>query len=324
MNAVKILLSRFMRKLILFILLVIVTLKMQAQLTYQQLVVQFDSGWTYQNLQLIPVKFRGAAAGGLLELMLPKQFITLPQGMQSGKVKVKEFVTKGDADVHILSIRNNSNKALLIHSGELIAGGKQDRMIGETKIIPAGKEEQFATVYCVEEGRWDVKAKPFSHGGSADMELRKTMDITQRQVDIWKQIQQQFRTQNIKSSTSPYLQLDRELLKADSAYTSFFNRKMAETDSSFAGFLAITGDKILGTELFVTPSLFNNAWESMLAMFIRTAITRGDKPQVTKQAQQVFMDALLETEISQRKTLLTMGKAYKYNNQIIGFIAYGF
>lgn len=313
-----------MRKGYLLVLFLMVALQLGAQLTYQQVLVQFDSGWRYGNLQLIPVKFREQGSSNEFLKSIPQSMISLQQGMRTGKVKVKEFVTKGDADVHILSIRNNSKKALLINSGELIAGGKQDRMIGETKIIPPGKEEEFATVYCVEEGRWDKKPKPFSHQGSADMELRKTMDITQRQVDIWKLIQQNFRAQNKNSTAWPYLQLDRELLRADSLYTAFFNRKLADTDSSFAGFLAISGDRILGTELFVTSSLFNNAWESMLTMFIRTAITKGDKPKVTKVDQQLFMDALLETEATQKKTLATKGKAYKYNNQLIGFIAYGF
>jgi hypothetical protein len=299
-------------------------LQSNAQLTYQQVWVQYDSAWTYKNLQLIPVRYRGAGAQGFYKQVLPDKFMSLHQGIKTGKVKVKEFFAKGDADVHILSIINNSDKTILINSGELIAGGKQDRMVGETKLIPPSKQEQYLNVFCVEEGRWDKKPKPFFYSGTADMDLRKVMDLTQRQVDIWRVIQQNFRSQNKQTNSWPYLQLDKEIGNADTAYKNFFNQKFAASDSSFAGFLAIAGDRILGTELFVTPALANNAWESALAGYIRSAIIRGSILSVDLKQMEAFMDSLLETETSQKKTLAQYGRAYKYDNILIGFIAYGF
>ncbi len=299
-------------------------LQSTAQLTYQQVWVQYDSAWTYKNLQLIPVRYRGEGAKGFYKQMLPQQFMSLQQGIKTGKVKVKEFFAKGDADVHILSVINNSDKTILVNAGELIAGGKQDRMVGETTLIPPGKQEQYVNVFCVEEGRWDKKPRSFTYSGAADMDLRKVMDLTQRQVDIWRAIQQNFRSQNKSTNSWPYLQLDRDILKADTAYKNFFNQKLAASDSSFAGFLAISGDRILGTELFVTPSLANNAWESALAGYIRSAIIRGSTPSVGLEQMEAFMDSLLENETSQKKTLAQHGNAYKYENILIGFIAYGF
>ena len=94
---------------ILFFLLLMVQFA-DAQLTYQQVWVDYDSAWTYKNLQLVPIRFRGEGKGQMAfyREMLPDKFISLSEGMKSGKIKVKEFVTKGDADVHILSVRNNS------------------------------------------------------------------------------------------------------------------------------------------------------------------------------------------------------------------------
>jgi hypothetical protein len=308
----------------LLILFLLITQITNAQLTYQQVWVDYDSAWTFENLQIIPIRFKGQGNVAFYRQLLPNQYITLAEGMRTGKVKVKEFVTKGDADVHILSVQNNSDKTILINSGELLGGGKQDRVVGETKLIQPGKEEQYITVFCVEEGRWSKKVLPFSYSGNIDMELRKTMDLTQRQADIWKEISQSLAAQNIKSTTSQYLELNNDFKKADSVYRNFFNAKLAKTDSSFAGFLAITGDRILGTEIFVTPTLFKNAWESMLATFTRSAITKGGNPYIDKKKMEIFMDSLLENETSQKKTLAQIGKAYKFENLVIGLIAYGF
>ena len=315
---------RCMKRLITLFLLVLMAKFASAQLTYQQVWVDYDSAWTYQNLQIIPIRFRGQGNIGFYRQMLPNQFITLEEGMKTGKIKVKEFVAKGDADVHILSVENNSNKTILINSGELLEGGKQDRVIGETKLIPPGKEEQYVTVYCIEERRWSRKPKAFSHSGNMDMDLRKTLDLSQKQAEIWKAIAQSLNEQKIKSTTTQYLQLDRNIGKTDSAYKKYFNTQLARTDSAFAGFLAISGNRILGTEIFVTPTLFTNAWESMLASFCRTAITKGGIPSVDIKSMQIFMDALLENETSQKKALTQYGKAYKYENLVIGLIAYGF
>ncbi len=314
-----------MRRIQLLILFVLIAQICPAQLTYQQVWVDYDSAWTFQNLQLIPIRYRGEGAGmPFYKEMLPSKYTTLSEGMRTGKVKVKEFITKGDADVHILSVINNTGKSILVNSGELLMGGKQDRMVGETKLIPPGKDEYYVTVYCVEEGRWAKRPRGFTHNGSADLDLRRTMDLTQHQAEIWKDISDRFKSQQMPVGTSAYGQLDRNGIKADSMYRNFFNAKMAKTDSAFAGFLAISGNSILGTELFVTPSLFNNAWESMLGTFSRTAISRGGIPSVDIKRMEVFMDALLENETSQKKTLAQSGKAYKYENLVIGLIAYGY
>jgi len=313
-----------MKRLITLFFLVLIAQFAVAQLTYQQVWVDYDSAWTYQNLQIIPIRFKGQGNIGFYRQMLPNQYITLAEGMKTGKVKVKEFVAKGDADVHILSVENNSNKTILINSGELLEGGKQDRVIGETKLIPPGKAEQYVTVYCIEERRWSKKPKAFFHSGNMDMDLRKTLDLSQKQAEIWKAIVQSLNDQKIKSSTTQYLQLDRDIGKADSAYKKYFNTQLARTDSAFAGFVAISGNRILGTEIFVTPTLFNNAWESMLASFVRSSITKGGVPSVDVKTMQIFMDALLENETSQKKALAQYGKAYKFENLVIGLIAYGF
>jgi hypothetical protein len=62
----------------------------------------------------------------------------------------------------------------------------------------------------------------------------------------------------------------------------------------------------------------------MLATFTRSAITKGGNPYIDKKKMEIFMDSLLENETSQKKTLAQIGKAYKFENLVIGLIAYGF
>lgn len=154
------------------VVLLLIVISTKAQLVFPDVYVQYDSVWTYKNLQLIPIKFIGNAVTENRKLF-PQNIITLQQAMQSNKVAVKEIKFEKGADVSVLVIKNNSGKNILLNAGELIAGGKQDRVVAETKIIQSQTDEQYITVFCVEKGRWDDKPKPFVYGGSADINLRK-------------------------------------------------------------------------------------------------------------------------------------------------------
>jgi hypothetical protein len=94
------------------------------------------------------------------------EFITLDQGLRSGKVIITELGANGrtrridrrqigdGAEVNRLALTNNSGKMLVLIAGEMILGGKQDRIVGHDCIIEAGKTPVPLDVFCVEHGRW--------------------------------------------------------------------------------------------------------------------------------------------------------------------------
>ncbi|HTG13694.1 MAG TPA: DUF6569 family protein [Blastocatellia bacterium] len=93
-------------------------------------------------------------------------FITLDQGLRSGKVIITELGANGQtrrinrrqisdgAEVNRLALTNNSGKALVLIAGEMILGGKQDRIVGHDCVIEAGNVPVPFDVFCVEHGRW--------------------------------------------------------------------------------------------------------------------------------------------------------------------------
>src|SRR5256885_17214212 len=58
------------------------------------------------------------------------------------------------ASVNQLVLINRSKRPLLLLAGELVSGGKQDRIIGKDRIVPVGAEPLPLDVFCVEHGRW--------------------------------------------------------------------------------------------------------------------------------------------------------------------------
>lgn len=307
-----------------FIVLMVIFFKadVSAQLTYETLRIVYDTPWVYKNLKLIPVRFKPKDPPAAALLPSEPKLVSLADAMQKKMVKVKELKTSQGSDVNTLEVVNTSKQPILINSGEMLAGGKQDRMVGETKLIMPGKEKQFLKVFCIEKGRWDNKAKKFKHRGRASAELKKTMDKTNRQARVWKEIDKAFATQKEKSVTSAYLKIFNDSLKADTGYINFFTRKYRQSDSAFAGFIAITGDQVISTELYASTLLTQVSFPSILKTFVLAAIKTGSKPVMTDTRVSAFTDQFLINEKIQKAYLSQHGKIHSANNKVVHITAY--
>ena len=107
------------------------------------------------------------------------QFLTLDEGLRSGEVVVTEAGNAGPlvrprpghqiwnesprrgAQVNQLVLINNSKRPLLLLAGEIVTGGKQDRVIGKDRLVPAESDPVDLSVFCVEPERWVARSEKF-------------------------------------------------------------------------------------------------------------------------------------------------------------------
>jgi hypothetical protein len=108
------------------------------------------------------------------------EFLTLDEGLRSGEVVVTEAgnvqglirrpgvpsIRRDGAEVNRLVLVNNSKRPLLLLAGEIVTGGKQDRVIGKDRIVPAESEPIDLSVFCVEPGRWVQTSEHFGASGA--------------------------------------------------------------------------------------------------------------------------------------------------------------
>src|SRR5215469_11654590 len=109
------------------------------------------------------------------------EFLTLDEGLHSGEVAVTEAgnveglirrhgtpIHRYDgAEVNRLVLVNNSKRPLLLLAGEVVSGGKQDRVISKDRIVPGESDPIDLSVFCVEHGRWVASSEKF--GASQSM-----------------------------------------------------------------------------------------------------------------------------------------------------------
>src|SRR6266700_166060 len=177
---------------------------LQAQLTYKTLRVDYDSAVTYKNLKIIPIRPKGGFGDQTKLLYNYNDLVTFSQAIQRGWITVSERGTASTENVHWLRINNTSNKQVYISSGEMIMGGRQDRMVSHDTVLSPGSADQYIPVMCVEEGRWSEKEKKFAYDDFANPGLRKVLDQSKNQVLLWKEIMGQLDNSNIKSPTIAY------------------------------------------------------------------------------------------------------------------------
>lgn len=311
-----------------FLVLVLLTATFVAkgQLTYNNLTVDYDSTWTYKNLKIIPIRPKGGGAGN--PLGMPQQpgraIISLSQALKLGYVKITERGTAATENVHYLRINNRTDTAVFIASGEIITGGRQDRMVThDTIMVPNGRDQYF-DVMCVEEGRWSNKEKAFGYYGYANPDLRKVVDGSKNQVLVWKEIFGQLEGNGIKSPTLAYAarKQDKKYMLQEVEYFRYFYDKIIK-DSSITGIVCVSGDKVIGTDIFAGNNLFREELEPLLRGYIEQAIEKGSPAKATDPKVKEYMDKILTSEHEQEQYLKTNGKIFRFEQKVYHLTGYG-
>ena len=239
--------------------------------------------------------------------------------MKLGLATISERGTASTENVHYLRIDNHSNKSVYISSGEVIAGGRQDRMIAKDTILAPSERDQYVPVMCVEEGRWSEKEKKFIYSNFANPHLRRVLDQNKNQVLIWQEINTQLDSGKIKNKTFAYLSrnLDKKFSMANDEYFNFFLDKFRKTDSSVVGFVAVSGNRVIGSDIFASKDLFYSQLEPLLKGYTDDAVLFGAPIVYPDKSLHDYMDNLLKDEKSQEAFVKHNGKIFKQGGKVM-------
>ncbi len=80
--------------------------------------------------------------------------LTLAEAMARGKTHVYET-----DNVSELSIENVGDEEVFVQAGDIVKGGKQDRVLTVSLVLPARSGKMPIAAYCVEQGRWNARGR---------------------------------------------------------------------------------------------------------------------------------------------------------------------
>ncbi len=265
---------------------------------------------TYENISLFPV------VGSSQDT---SSFLTLEEGLASGEVLVTERgaarlirdrgqvrpVPQYDtgASVNQLVLINRSKRPLLLLAGELVSGGKQDRIIGKDRIVPMGAEPLPLDVFCVEHGRWTGSSSQFVASRTiVHPSVREQAAVKQSQTEVWDAVREGTTDRTATAEGAPAARLSQQLIAgaiASEAQTQSYRRiyessrigvsvdtLVEELQKRFARATAgLKGERVVGvvvayggevawSDIFASSDLFRHYWNKLLRSYAVEALAR--------------------------------------------------
>ncbi len=244
------------------------------------------------------------------------RLLTLDEGLRSGTVVVTEagslqgLVRPGSpprqsgAEVNRLVLLNNSDHPLLLLAGEVVTGGKQDRVIGVDRIVPPKSGPIDLSVFCVEPGRWVASSDHFGSMKSqmAQPSVRTPAMADRNQQKVWAQVgsalegmaaavpqarpTMQASTSYAKAMQNPDVQRKVESVAAD--YDAMLRELKKEGAKGVV--VAING-RILWADVFANTELLEKYWQKLIRSYAADSLTTASEHgQADQKSAQLFLD----------------------------------
>lgn len=210
----------------------------------------------YNNIVVVPV----------LKDSSPKlDILDLKTGFEMGLVDVSECE---DSVVGTIMVKNDATTPLILVDGEEIAGAKQNRIVGQTMLIPS-KVNMPIPVNCSEKGRWDYKSdfKPSNYMANSETRLNKTLaNMGHSKVDaqnaVWDSIDNLQERRNSFSNTGALRDNYESNEKTNTEYLEHF-----QIQDNQVGIIALLGSKV-GVDIFGSSALYKKYNDMILKSYI--------------------------------------------------------
>ena len=256
-------------------------------------------------------------------------FLTLDEGLRSGDVVVSESgnvaplvrprhgfrpspYNPGDgAQVNRLVLVNNSKRPLILLAGEIVTGGKQDRVIGKDRLVPAESDPIDLSVFCVEPGRWTATKMNFGSYDTAMAQpaVRARAMADKNQEMVWSEVRKA--QGSVAAQLSPpmaaavggmssyarVMQNDEVKKKVDAVaepmqhdYQSVIKQLH---DRNAVGVVVAVNGEIIWADIFANTSLLEKYWPKLVRSYAAEAIVNQAKShEADLKSAQRFVDNL--------------------------------
>ncbi|MCA9665311.1 MAG: hypothetical protein KC503_06975 [Myxococcales bacterium] len=226
----------------------------------------FGKAIRYYNMTVVPV---GTRARGPFQ-----RYTLLEQGVRMQTLAVRELDgNAGRARVAFVEVRNTGPRPAYLLGGEMILGGKQDRIISRDTVIDNDRRWTKVGVFCVEQGRWRGQKMKFGAGGAiAHVKLRlAAMKASQRQV--WAEVARKNAEQKTTNATSTYRRTIQNA-KVRGRIAPYREKLLAKLprDMKIAGVVFAINGKVRVADIFGNPLLFRALRAKLMSAYILEAL----------------------------------------------------
>jgi len=274
------------------------------------------SGWeirppiTYENLTVFPVVSSENAETGdfatLDEALASGDVVVSEQGASLGRTqdgRIPSWFSTGP-QVNQLVLINRGKRPVLLLAGEVVSGGKQDRIIGKDRIVPVGRGPLPLDVFCVEHGRWTGTSNQFSVANlMVHPSVREEAAIEQDQNQVWAAVRGEAKSVGSVAGDArasapqipagalsdamaaagtqsyPRIYKSSPIGRSVESVVDEIGRRFDHATSAVkgghvVGVVVAFGDEVAWSDIFASSELFSSYWPKLLSSYVVEAMTR--------------------------------------------------
>ncbi len=207
------------------------------------------------------------------DLIAAEDLVPLGPALEDGNVIVHET-----GNVQELTIENISDRPVFIHAGDIVKGGRQDRVIRVDVILKPHSGKRPISSFCVEHGRWsqrgDENAGEFESSPNmiATKDLKIAAKVEESQSEVWSKVSnaQEALAYNVgtqvKGSSPSSLQLTLEndkIKETTRGYIDAITSELENYDNVIGYVFAINGE-INSADIYRSHDLFARLWPKLI------------------------------------------------------------
>ena len=221
------------------------------------------------------------------DLIKGKSFLTLQEALTSKKLIVHET-----GDVGELAVENVGEVPVYIQSGEILKGGRQDRMVQYDCVVPPKSGKKPLASFCVEHGRWrrrgDEEVGVFS--SSANMAVGNEMKLAAKlkgdQSLVWSNVDQAQKrlsrnvgadVRSTQSASSMQLTLENDRVKEAAIPYKMKLAGLLKDHPDAIGCAAVVNGEVSTVDVYASAALFAKLWPKLLESSVFEAVAEYKK-----------------------------------------------
>jgi len=295
--------------------------------------------YRYGSLQLYPIF---ASSFFLKYHRQLGPYLSLQEALDQKKIVITELTAKEDqqtapsagqedhvldeAEVNRLFVENISSDTIIILGGEVVRGGKQDRMIAQDFMVLPRSGKLDIAVYCVEHGRWTGSEDVAIFEIAMDVapnKVRKAAKADAAQEKVWDEVAHLNRSLDASAPTEALASAlaDGEMNESIQPYKRQLEKIV--WPESVVGVIAVMENEIVGLDIFAQHLLFTKYYPSLLSSYCSDAYALRDDAMMPYVEVQSFLNNLISNETTFSKRIHEHGTQLEHHGYRIHGAVYG-
>ncbi len=273
----------------------------------------FGAPLVYQNITLVPVTTSNPGP-------FPS-YTLLEEGLGNKTLRVRELAgSDQSASVNEVEIKNTGKEPVFLLSGEMILGGKQDRILQSDAIIPSHGTWTRVPVFCVEHGRWNGQRMEFASGGALAHGRLAEAALTGDQSKVWEEVARKNGVEGTENETGTYRRTvqDGRLRERIARHRAVIKGMLPR--GRLAGFVFAVNGEVRVADLFGNPVLLDELADKLISAYVLEALeerTDAAAPPLSTTAAAQFVSSGKRAATKREVTVGASANTVKENDEVI-------